>query len=118
MTHVLKKESLQSALEYLESLYHEFTSEIELKTEDILKHQQSRIRPPQGKADKVYLQEWRRKSFALHQRRTKLKDMKDCLDHQIQDVRTALDRLDRMAHVSKPAARDCFNILPPVASHA
>ncbi|MBU1171918.1 MAG: hypothetical protein KKD44_20380 [Proteobacteria bacterium] len=95
-----QKEALQRALDYLQSLHDEFIDEIESKTRDISIHRARREHlndickePP----DMIrQLQAWRRTSFALHQRRSKLKTMDDNLVRQINEVKMTLDRLEDM----------------------
>lgn len=122
MTNVSQKESLSHALEYLEPLCDEFTAEIVSITDDIRRHKEAREllspKKSQSKENKAFLQQWRRKSFALHRRRTTLKGMKDCLDRQIQDVKLALGRLDRITYRSPSVPMDGFTGLSHPATYA
>lgn len=93
-----QKESLRRALSYLEILHEEFIEEIELKTIAIHNHQARKGYAGRtvsfNHEEKLRMQAWRRTSFALHQRRSRLKAMKDSLARQIDDVRMALKRME------------------------
>lgn len=122
MTHYSHKESLQNALEYLEVLYDELISEIEAKTVEIRIHREKRShffhKTLQIEDNKSFLRKWRRESFALHQRRAKLKDVKDCLDRQIKDVKTSLGRRDHIAHISPSPTMERYTAMPSATTYA
>ena len=102
MIELTQKETLTRALNYLLNLYDEFIAEIESKTRDILVHTSCKIllndtyrQSADPKMFKKSLQEWRKTSFHLHQRRSELKAVKDRLFCQISDLKTAIDDMDK-----------------------
>ena len=104
MIELTQKETLTRALNYLLNLYDEFIAEIESKTRDILVHTSCKIllndtyrQSADPKMFKKSLQEWRKTSFHLHQRRSELKAVKDRLFCQISDLKTAIDDMDTPA---------------------
>ena len=115
MSRQKREEALRKTMEYLETLHNEFVEEIEKKTEEIQIHKALKflIHPPasDGADARKTLQAWRKKSYALHRRRTRLKSMKECLARQIHDLQTALDRLKAVAEHTDPIP------LNPVKGH-
>jgi chromosome segregation ATPase len=93
----IQLESLTRTLAYLTYLHDEFTSEIETKTAEIEQHHSLKTQLSSQKSEnqsgRKIIRDWRRKSFALHQRRSRLKDMKDTLSRQIDEVQRAQSRL-------------------------
>lgn len=101
-----REEALRKTLDYLQALNAEFIEEIDKKTKDIQTHKAMKAglgAPGCTAADaRKRLQAWRKKSYALHRRRTRLKSMKECLDRQISDLQTALDRLSASIEYTGP----------------
>lgn len=101
MSSSIQKETLKKTLAYLSCLHDEFVFEIETKTVEIKMHHKLKAKlasqPGGVRPDREHMRAWRRKSFALHERRSRLKTLKDALVRQMNDVKKALEGLECVA---------------------